>query len=114
MCSLVAEMNLPYSLIDDLGQSLPTPARDAFQRAALAATVGLAVVCPGNLYRVLVPLQLDHFVPPSDERASWDITQTKFTGKLLDGPPIEHARLGPRGRPLRGAVWRLQKFFERC
>jgi hypothetical protein len=54
----------------------------------------------------LAPLQAHHFVPPSDERAGYDIAGVTGTrvraNKLIAQEPIE-CELGPGGRPLKVA-----------
>jgi hypothetical protein len=103
MCSLIDELNLIDVVISDLAQSLTTLDREAFRQEAVTAMARLEIIGPGILYRTLAPLQAHHFVPPSDERAGYDIARTAGTrvraNKLIDRPPIEHD-LGPGGRPV--------------
>jgi hypothetical protein len=104
MCTLLEELDLVENLIADLAQSLPAPANGAFRQAALNAMARLTILGPGACYRAAAPLQANFFTPPSDNRATFDVSLSKHGGKLLDLPPIEHARRGPRGRPLPGVV----------
>ena len=46
----------------------------------------------GAVYRAVAVLQRDYFDPPTDDRASWDISQGRHTSKLIREPPLEHGR----------------------
>jgi hypothetical protein len=103
--SLLDEDN-PETLISRLAAPLTTLAQSAFRAEAYEAMARLAIIGPGSLYRTIAPIQASHFVPPSDERANWDIAGASGTriraNKLIAKAPIEHARCGPGGWPLKG------------
>jgi hypothetical protein len=86
----------PDILISRLAGPLPLDARAAFRQAAEAALACVPCWGEGAAYRAVAVLQRSFFVPPSDDRAGWDITQARHgTSKLTQAPPIE------RGRDLR-------------
>jgi hypothetical protein len=97
MCTLLDEMLLPESVIADLAQSLPFPARVAFREAALEVIAQLGVTGPGNTYRTLVVLQAQFFDPPADTEHGPRVVRPN---KLINQPPIKHARRGSQGVPL--------------
>lgn len=82
----------PDVLISRLAGPLAPNVRPAFRAAAEAALVQHPCAGEGILYRTIAPLQRNFFVPPSDERASWDILQRDHDTKLTRAPPLEHGR----------------------
>jgi hypothetical protein len=98
----------PEILISRLAAPLETPAQPAFRAAAYEAMARLTTVGPGSMFEAIAPLQANYFTPPSDCRAGYDAlgkTGARIrSNKLTAEPPIEHARYGPGGRPLKGTV----------
>jgi hypothetical protein len=83
------------TLISRLAGPLAPADRVAFRRAAEDALSRVPCWGEGAAYRAVAVLQRSYFVPPSDDRAGWDISQAHHDSKLIQGPPIE------RGRDLR-------------
>jgi hypothetical protein len=90
-------------LIARLAGPLAPDVRQAFRRAAEEALA--RVPCPGEgaVYRAIAPLQRAFFDPPSDWRASWDITQETRLSKLRSAPAIGYGRTRDSTRRLRVA-----------
>ena len=82
----------PDILISRLAGPLAPADRDAFRRAAEDALTRVPCWGEGAVYRAVAVLQRQYFVPPSDDRAGWDISQDCRISKLTQAPPIEHGR----------------------
>jgi hypothetical protein len=82
-------------LISRLAGPLDPAARRAFRQVAEAALARVPCQGEGAVYRAIAPLQRAFLDPPSDWRASWDVSQEMRPSKLRAAPPIE------RGRDLR-------------
>ena len=69
-------------------------AREAFRRAAEAELACVPCAGEGAWYRALVPIWREFFDPPSDDRASWDISSgvSVRPSKLRAGPPVADGR----------------------
>jgi hypothetical protein len=80
------------SLIARLAGPLAPDVRQSFRRAAEDALARVPCQGEGAFYRAVAPLQRAFFDPPSDWRASWDISQESRASKLRAAPPIEHGR----------------------
>jgi hypothetical protein len=78
------------SLIARLAGPLAPDVRQAFRRAAEDALARVPCQGEGAIYRVVAPLQRGFFSPPSDWRASWDISQESRASKLRAAPPIAY------------------------
>jgi hypothetical protein len=96
------------SLVSELAASLVPPHRAAFVDAAHAALAGVRGLGPGSAFRILAPLQRQHFDPPSDDRAAHGGARHQRSSKLADGPPLDEdsarGRAQARTRWMRG--WR--------
>jgi hypothetical protein len=80
----------PEILISRLAGPLAPADRIAFRQAAEAALAHIPCWGEGAIYRAVVVLQRDYFVPLDDTRASWDIAQELGRmSKLKRAPPIE-------------------------
>jgi hypothetical protein len=80
-------------LIAHLSRGLHPADRDAFRRAAEAASAS-SPQCwgPGSIYRAIVPLWRDYFHPPADGQvAGWDYSQRR-SSKLIGAPPLKDDR----------------------
>jgi hypothetical protein len=88
-------------LISRLAGPLAPDVRQAFRRAAEGALA--RIPCPGEgaVYRAIAPLQRVYLDPPSDWRASWDITQETRLSKLRAAPAIGYGRASDSTRRLR-------------
>jgi hypothetical protein len=82
----------PDLLISRLAGPLAPADREAFRRAAEAALARVPCWGEGAVYRAVAILQRDYFVPPTDDRAHWDISQERHSSKLTQAPPIDHGR----------------------
>jgi hypothetical protein len=78
------------NLIARLAGPLTPDARPAFRRAAEDALTRVSCPGPGIIYRAIAPLQRAYFDPPSDGRASWDISQEARASKLRAAPAIAY------------------------
>jgi hypothetical protein len=79
-------------LISRLAGPLDPAARRAFRQVAEAALARVPCQGEGAVYRAIAPLQRAFLDPPSDWRASWDVSQETRTSKLINRPPIEQGR----------------------
>lgn len=80
----------PEALISHLAGPLSPPARVAFRQAAEDALTRVPYWGEGAVYRAIAVLQRDYFIPPSDHRAGWDISQDARITKLTRAPSIEY------------------------
>jgi hypothetical protein len=89
------------SLIARLAGPLEPAARRAFRAAAEAGLARVPCQGEGAVYRAIAPLQRAFFDPPSDWRASWDISQESRASKLRAAPAIGYGRTRDSTRRLR-------------
>jgi hypothetical protein len=88
-------------LISHLAGPLAPDMRPAFRRAAEQALAQLPCPGEGSIYRLLAPLWRSYFDPPSDWRASWDISQESRASKLRSAPAIGYGRMRDSTRRLK-------------
>ena len=74
----------PDILISRLAGPLAPADRDAFRRAAEEALTRVPCWGEGAVYRAVVSLWRDYFVPPDDTRAPWSLEGGRRS-KLKDG-----------------------------
>jgi hypothetical protein len=79
----------PETLIARLAGPLLPVDRAAFRAAAERALAQLPCQGEGSVYRALASLQRAYFRPPSDAKASWDVSLEMRGSQVYDAPPIE-------------------------
>jgi hypothetical protein len=84
----------PDLLISRLAGPLEPADRAAFRHAAEEALARVPCLGEGAAYRAVAILQRNYFVPPSDDRAGWDISSGRSSrgSKLRAAPAIERGR----------------------